>query len=205
MSKKKIDFTQIDAKALFHLKNFATTRIAIAKEDQRHKSVLSPLKKQLKALHESRENDIAAGLPRDEVLIKFSTVEVDNAIRKENDLHKELIKPLNEELYSTYAFVQDGLYDSYVLKIEQQKRGEYLKHVNRFLEDLGIVEVSQSALCRLAEQISDRIGVTASKSKTLLEDGVFTCTLNKKQFHKLFISVFCDILVINGVIECCFD
>lgn len=205
MSKRPIDFTQMNETSIKHLQSFAATRIAIAKEDQRHKSVLSPLKKQLEALHENRENDINAGLPRDEVLMKYSTVEVDNAIRAENNLHKEIIKPLNEELNDTYAFVQDGLYDSYVLKIEQQKRGEYLRHIERFLEGLGIIDTSQSALRKLAEQISDRIGVTVSKSKTLLEDSVFTCTLNKKQFNKLFMSVFCDILVINGVIEYYFD
>lgn len=205
MNKKAIDFSQIDPKALVHLQNFAAARIAIAKEDQRHKVVLSPLKKQLEVLRENRENDINAGLPRDEVLIKYSTVDIDNAIRKENDLHKEITKPLNEELKSTYAFVSDGLYDGYVLKIEKQKRGEYLKYVNRFLENLGIVEISQSALCKLAEQISDRIGVTISKSKLLLEDGVFTCALKKPQFNKLFMSVFCDILVINGVMECRFE
>ena len=71
MSKKAIDFSQIDPKALVHLQNFAAARIAIAKEDQRHKEVLSPLKKQLEALKESRENDINPGFSdlRDEVPI----------------------------------------------------------------------------------------------------------------------------------------
>lgn len=205
MSKKPIDFTHINESALSQLERFLSTRIAIAKEDQRHKVVMEPLKKQLEALKENRENDINAGLPRDEVLIKYSTVEVANAIRKENDLHKEIMKPLNGELKSTYAFVSDGLYDGYVLKIQKQKRGEYLKYINRFLESLGIKEVSQSALCKLSEQISDRIGITVSKSKMLLEDGVFTCVLKKPQFNKLFMSVFCDILVLNGVLECCFE
>lgn len=205
MSKKPIDFTQINEKALAQLKNFSVARIAIAKEDQRHKEVISPLKKQLEAIHENRENDINAGLSRDEVIMKYSTVEVDNAIRKENDLHKEIMEPLNDELKSTYGFMEDWLYDGYVLKIEKQKRGEYLKYINRFLEDMGIVEVSQSALCKLAEQISDRIGVTVSKSATVLKDKVFSCVLNKTQFNKLFMSVFCDILVINGVMECCFE
>lgn len=205
MSKKPIDFTHINESALSQLERFLSTRIAIAKEDQRHKVVMEPLKKQLEALKENRKNDINAGLPRDEVLIKYSTVEVDNAIRKENDLHKEIMKPLNGELKSTYGFVADGLYDGYVLKIEKQKRGEYLKYINRLLEGLGIVEVSQSALCKLSEQISDRIGVTISKSKALLDDGVFTCALKKPQFNKLFMSVFCDILVLNGVLECCFE
>jgi len=205
MSKKAIDFSQIDPKALVHLQNFAAARIAIAKEDQRHKEVLSPLKKQLEALKESRENDINAGLPRDEVLIKYSTVDIDNAIRKENDLHKEITKPLNEELKSTYAFVPEELYEGYKRKMELQKRGEYLNCLNSFLQNLGITETSQSALCKLAEQITDYIGVSVSTSKKLLEDRVFTCVLKKNQFNRLFMSIFCDIITERGVIDFCFE
>ena len=204
MSKKQIDFTQIDSKALTQLQNFAAARIAIAKEDQRHKEVLSPLKKQLEAIRENRENDINAGLPRDEVLIKYSTVDIDNAIRKENDLHKEITKPLNEELKSTYAFVPEELYEGYKRKMELQKRGEYLNCLNSFLQNLGITETSQSALCKLAEQITDYIGVSVSTSKKLLEDRVFTCVLKKNQFNRLFMSIFCDIITERGVIDFCF-
>jgi len=199
MSKKAIDFTQIDKKAVVQLEKFSETRIAIAKEEQRHKSIMVPLKKKLESIYESRENDIKAGMPIDEVLTKFPTIEVDKAIRAENILHKEIMQPLNFELNSTYSFIPDGLYTGYVTKIEKQRRGEYLKYIQRFLEDMGIIEISQSALCKLAEQISDRIGVTVSKTKNLLEDGVFSCVLNRKQFNKLFMSVFCDILVLNGV------
>lgn len=199
MSKKAIDFTQMNKSALTQFEKFSVARIAIAKEEQRHKLIMDPLKKQLEAIHESRENDINAGLPLDDVLTKFPTIEVDKAIRAENILHKEIMQPLNFELSSTYGFIPDGLYDGYVLKIENQRRGEYLKYIQCFLEDMGIIEISQSALCKLAEQISDRIGVTVSKSKTLLKDRIFSCVLNRKQFNKLFMSVFCDILVLNEV------
>lgn len=205
MSKKSIDFTQLNEAALKHLQNFAATRIAIAKEDQRHKAEKKSLNAQLDAIHENREQNISAGLPRDEVLIKFSTLEVDNAIRKEDDMHKEIMKPLNEELKSTYDFIPENLYEGYKRKIELQKRGEYLDCINKFLDNLGIVETSQSALCKLAEQISDYLGVSVSTSKKLLEDKVFSCTLKKNQFNKLFMSVFCDILAEKGIIEFCFD
>ena len=42
-----------------------------------------------------------------------------------------------------------------------------------FLENIGIEEVGQSALCKLSEQIADRLGVSVSNSKQLLEEGVF--------------------------------
>lgn len=205
MSKKQIDFTQINEKALEHLQNFAAARIAIAKEDQRHKAEMKSLNAQLDAIHENREQNISAGLPRDEVLIKFSTLEIDNAIRKEEDKHKSIMKPLNEELKSTYTFIPEDLYEGYKRKIELQKCGEYLNCINSFLQNLGITETYQSALCKLAEQISDYLGVTVSTSKKLLEDKVFSCALKKKQFNRIFMSVFCDVLNENGVIEYCFD
>lgn len=204
MSKKAIDFSQIDSKALAQLQNFAAARIAIAKEDQRHKAEKKSLNVQLDAIHENRELNIKAGFPRDEVLIKFSTLEIDNAIRKEDDKHKEIMKPLNEDLKSTYTFIPESMYDGYMRKIELQKRGEYINYLSEFLGNLGIKETSQSALCKLAEQISDYLGVTISTSKKLLEDKVFSYTLKKNQFNKLFMSVFCDILTEKGVLECCF-
>ena len=205
MSKKAIDFSQIDSKALTQLKNFAVTRIAIAKEDQRHKAEKKSLNAQLDAIHENRELNIKAGFPRDEVLIKFSTLEINNAIRKEEDKHKEIMRPLNEELKSTYAFIPENMYDGYARKVELQKRGEYINYLSEFLENLGIIETSQSGLCKLAEQISDYLGVTISKSGKLLKEHKFSCVMHKTQFNKLFMSVFCDILTEKGVIEFCFD
>lgn len=205
MSKKAIDFTQMNKSALTQLEKFAAARIAIAKEDQRHKAEKKSLNAQLEAIHENRELNIKAGFPRDEVLIKFSTLEIDKAIRKEEDKHKEIMKPLNEELKSTYAFIPKNMYEGYARKVELQKRGKYINCINTFLENLGIEENSQSALCKLAEQISDYLGVTVSTSKKLLEDRVFSCVLKKNQFNKLFMSVFCDILTENGVIEFCFE
>jgi len=87
MSKKAIDFTQINKAALKQLENFSAARIAIAKEDQRHKSIIDPLKKKLEAIHESRDANINAGLPLDDVIREFPTIEVENAIRAENILH----------------------------------------------------------------------------------------------------------------------
>lgn len=77
--------------------------------------------------------------------------------------------------------------------------------MNKFLKDMGISGISQSALCKLTEQISDRLGVTVSSSKQILEDKTFSCSLKRKQFNKLFMSIFCDILIMNGVLECNFE
>lgn len=200
MSKVPIDFESIDSKSLAFLNAFVAVRIAIAKEDMRHKAEMKSLKAKLEAIQENREIDLSNGMSLDDVIRKHSTLEVDRAIKIENNLHKETLKPLNEDLNNTYDFIPKGLYDSYVRKTELGKRGDFIECIREFLENIGIEEVSQSALCKLAEQIADRLGVSVSNSKQLLEEGVFASTMRDRQFNKLFMSIFCDILVLNRVI-----
>lgn len=200
MSKAAIDYSKINADSLSCLKNFMDARIAIAKEDIRHKDENKRLKEKLEEIHKNRESDLAQGITLDDVIRKHSSVEAENAISKEEKRHKEIMAPLNEALKDTYAFMADGMYDSYVRKIELGKRGNFIECVKGFLENIGIEEVSQSALCKLSEQISDYLGVCVSTSRKLLEDKVFASTMRKSQFNKLFMSVFCDILVENKVL-----
>jgi len=136
MSKAPINFESIDSKSRAYLNAFVAARIAIAKEDMRHMAEMKPLKAKLEAIHENREIDLKNGMNLDDVIRKHSSVEVDKAIRAENNLHKETLKPLNEDLKSTYAFMPEGLYDSYVRKIELGKRG-----------------VSNVTLCKMAEAL----------------------------------------------------
>lgn len=201
MSKTPINFETINSKSLAYLNAFVAARISIAIEDQRHKDVIKPLKNKLEVIHKNRENDIAQGIPLNDVIQKHSTLEIDKEMRKENTLHKEILKPLNADLKDTYAFIPDSMYDSYVRKVELGKRGNFIACVQEFLENIGIEEVSQSALGKLSEQISDRIGICVSNSKVLLEEGVFSSILRETQFSKLFMSIFCDILAQNGIIE----
>lgn len=200
MSKAAINYNKINVQSLSCLKDFMSARIAVAKEDIRHKDENKRLKDKLEEIHKNREGDLAQGIPPDDVIRKHSTVEAENAIRKEENRHKEVLKPLNEALKDTYAFMPEGMYDSYVRKIELGRRGNFIECTKVFLENIGIEEVSQSALCKLSEQISDYLGVCVSTSKKLLEDGVFSSAMRKSQFNKLFMSVFCDILVENKVL-----
>ena len=73
--------------------------------------------------------------------------------------------------------------------------------MEKFLENLGIEEVTQSALRNLSERICDRLGVSVSNSKKLLDEGLLSSTLTSNQFSKLYMSVFCDILVQNDIIS----
>ncbi|KAI4438935.1 hypothetical protein FMM80_00685 [Schaedlerella arabinosiphila] len=192
---KKINFEKINAKAMAQVQNFAAARVSIAKEDRRFKEIIKPLNKKLDKIFEDRENDLAQGIDKEEVFRKHSTIETENAIRKATAEHREAVKPLNAALKATYEFIPASLYTAYEKKIEEGKRGDFLESIKKFLENLGIEEVSQSALCKLSERISDKLGVSCSNSKKLLDEGKFASTLNGNQFSKLFMSVFCDILI----------
>jgi len=200
MSKAPINFESIDSKSLAYLNAFVAARIAIAKEDIRHKTESKRLKEKLEEIHKNRETDLSHEMALEDVIRKHPTIDTENAIRKEDNFHKEVLKPLKEDLESTYAFIPDEMYDSYKHKIELGRRGNFIKCIKGFFENIGIKEVSQSALCKLSEQIADRLGVSVSNSKQLLEERVFSSTMRDKQFNKLFMSIFCDILVENKVI-----
>jgi len=176
------------------------TTFDIAEEDIRHKTENKLLRSRLDALHGERRLNIESGMPRDEALIRFSTLEVDNAIRAEDRKHKKIMKPLNEEMESAFGFMPKGLYDAYVRKVEDGKRGNFIIQIQTFLKNIGIGEVSQSGLCKLCGRIADRMGVRISSSKQLLEEGAYFTALKEKQFNKLFMSVFGEILEQNGVV-----
>lgn len=195
MSKKTINFENMSNESMAQLKDFAESRIAIAKEDLRYKSAMKPLKAKLETIRQNRENDLAQGMSLDDVIRKHSSVDAENAIRKEEKLHADNLAPLNEKLKTTYVFIPESMYDAYVRKVNEGKRGDYLTCVNTFLENLGIESFTQSALCKLSERIADRLGARVSTSKKLIEEGQFSSEMKKGQFSKLFMSVFCDILV----------
>lgn len=200
-NKKKINFENINEKAMNQLKKFVTARVAIAKEDRRFKEIIKPLNHRLEEIYKNRENDLAQGMDRDSVIRKHSSIDTENAIRKANAEHRENLKPLNADLKATYEFIPSELYGAYVQKIESGKRGEFLTYTEKFLENLGIEEVTQSALRNLSERICDRLGVSVSNSKKLLDEGMLSSTLTSNQFSKLYMSVFCDILVQNDIIS----
>ncbi len=201
MSKVPINYSEIKETAKAQFESFASARKAIAVEDIRYKAEIKRLKMKLEKVRDNRKNDLEQGISVDETSEKYSEVEINNTIRKEEDLHREIIKPLNKALKEAYIFVPDGLYDSYARKIEHGKRGDFIECIRLFLENIGIEEASQSALGKLAERTSDCIGVRVSFSKELIEEKIFSNILKENQFKKLFMSVFCDLLIQNKVIS----
>lgn len=195
MAKNQINFTKMSNEATTQLHTFKDCAIAIAQEDLRHKSVIKPLKAQLETILANRENDIAQGLSVDEVVEKYSRVEVDNAIRKAEAEHNAIVEPLNKSMRDTYAFIPENMYEGYKKKIEEHKRGIFLDAIKEFLENLGIEGCTQGQISKLAENMSDMFGARYAQAKKIVENDKLTTTTSKAQFNKLFMAVFCDMYV----------
>ena len=91
-----------------------------------------------------------------------------------------------------YVFVPENIFTAYTLKINDGKRGEFLKSITEFLSNLGIEGCSQGQISKFAESMSDKLGAKYATSKKIVEDGTLVTAMKKNQFNKLFMAVFCD-------------
>ena len=195
MAKNQINFSKMSKEAVEQLNKFKESAHEIAVEDLRFKAEIKPLRAKLETILENRQNDIDNGMNVDEVIAKFPRVEVDNDIRKAETKHKDKVAPLQDAMKKTYAFIPEGMHDAYTRKINEHKRGDFLTAIKTFLENLGIENCSQAQINKLAETMSDMFGARYAQSKKIVNDGVLVTSINKAQFNKLFMAVFCEMYI----------
>ena len=195
MAKNQINFSKMTEEVHAQIMSFKTSALAIAQEDLRFKAEMKPLKAKLDAILSNRDNDIKQGMSVDEVVAKFPRTEVDNEIRKAETAHQAIVEPLNKAMKEAYIFVPENIFTTYTLKINDGKRGEFLKAITEFLSNLGIEGCSQGQVSKFAESMSDKLGAKYATSKKIVEDGTLVTAMKKNQFNKLFMAVFCDMYI----------
>lgn len=195
MAKNQINFSKMSKEATTQLKSFKKSALAIAVEDLRFKAEIKPLKAQLESILANRQNDIDNGMNVDEVVAKFSRIEVDNKIRQAETAHKAIVEPLTKSMKETYIFIPDGMHEAYTKKINEHKRGDFLEAIKQFLVNLGIENCSQAQISKLAENMSDMFGARYAQSKKIVNDNTLVTAISKAQFNKLFMAVFCEMYV----------
>lgn len=192
MAKNQINFSKMTEIAHNQLITFKESALAIAQEDLRFKAEMKPLKAKLDAIIANRDNDMKQGMSVDEVIAKFPRTEVDNEIRKAETNHQAIVEPLNKAMKDSYVFVPENIFTAYTFKINDGKRGEFLKAITEFLSNLGIEGCSQGQISKFAESMSDKLGAKYATSKKIVEDGTLVTAMKKNQFNKLFMAVFVD-------------
>ena len=195
MSKNQINFAKMSQEATMQLQSFKESALAIAVEDLRFKAEMKPLKAKLDAILANRDNDMKQGMSVDEVVVKFPRTEIDNEIRKAETNHQAIVEPLNKAMKDSYVFVPENIFTAYTLKINDGKRGEFLKAITEFLSNLGIEGCSQGQISKFAESMSDKLGAKYATSKKIVNEGLLVTAMKKNQFNKLFMAIFCDMYI----------
>lgn len=188
----------INEEASTIMQTFANARISLAKEDLRHKKAMKPLKDKKEQILAKRKAELSKGeKTRDEIISMFPIEEIEASINAENVKHADINKPLNEKIEDALDLIPDATYDSYIKKIDNGKRGDFINNISLFLDEIGMNQKEQNPaqVRNFAETLSDKLGSRISNSRTLIEKKKFSSSMSKKQFGKLFLSIFCDILI----------
>ena len=105
--------------------------------------------------------------------------------------YKTEVSPINEELNRILGLVPQGMYDCYLKKINEGKRGDYLQACQEFVRRFG-AKGTDTAINKMAERLCDLIGIKSASNKMILEKNQFTSLYSKRQFNKMWMSAFCD-------------
>ena len=174
---KKINFDSMNSGVIDDLRTFKQVRLELAQKANDFALARKPLQDKL------------------DVAISTGDVELSKSLSSEiEDLtkaYKAEETPINEELNRVLGLVPQGMYDCYLKKINEGKRGEYLQACQEFVRRFG-AKGTDTAINKMAERLCDLVGIKASSNKMILEKNQFTSLYSKRQFNKMWMSAFCD-------------
>ena len=174
---KKVNFTEMNQGVINDLRTFKSVRLKLAQEANDFALACKPVKDKFNVA-------ISCG---DVEKSKDLALELENMKKA----YKEKIAPVTEELDRVLGLVPQGMYDAYLKKINEGKRGEYLQACQEFVRRFG-AKGTDTAINKMADRLCDLIGIKASSNKMILEKNQFTSLYSKPQFNRMWMSAFCD-------------
>lgn len=174
---KKINFDTMNSGVINDLRTFKQVRLKLAQKANDFALARKPLQDKL------------------DVAISTGNVELSNSLSAEIEAltkaYKTEVSPINEELNRILGLVPQGMYDCYLKKINEGKRGDYLQACQEFVRRFG-AKGTDTAINKMAERLCDLIGIKSASNKMILEKNQFTSLYSKRQFNKMWMSAFCD-------------
>ena len=174
---KKINFDTMNSGVINDLRTFKQVRLTLAQKANDFALAKKPVQDKF---------DVAISTGNIE-LSKSLALEIE-ALKKD---YKDKIAPINEELNRILGLVPQGMYDAYLKKINEGKRGDYLQACQEFVRRFG-AKGTDTAINKLAERLCDLVGIKSASNKLVLEKNQFTSLYSKRQFNKMWMSAFCD-------------
>lgn len=200
------------------MEDFCTARIQLARLAMKHKERLDILEANLEVAKKER----AAGKV-DSILIAQQAVNAENeAYKKACEAPRKTVRdicgydkktgegPILSKTFKVIKQLKGGktradyvsLYDAYVDYVNNDKRAEFMAVVDSVLVTCGLTDSSapnSSAVRNMSQLFAARLGVKKAGAKKLVDDNAYTTELGSSQFSELFIGIFVDILIANGV------
>ena len=174
---KKINFTEMNQGVISDLRTFKSVRLTLAQEANDYALARKPLQDKFDVAVSAGDIEKSKALALDLEHLKKA--------------YKDKIAPINEELNRVLGLVPQGMYDAYLKKINEGKRGEYLQACQEFVRRFG-AKGTDTAINKLAERLCDLVGIKSASNRMILEKNQFTSLYSKRQFNKMWMSAFAD-------------
>lgn len=197
---KKINFGTINAQALTALNNWNYVDLNGREVRKTAQAQINSAQKKIDDILALRADAVAQGMPIDEAVQKYSTVEAQASLLKAQDDQKETAKGLREKQNEAKALVPVDLYKAYTVKNTTGDSAPFVAGITEFLATLGI-NTPEVATEKFAETLAVRLGrgkATGGNKK----DGHKTQDLKEKSFADMVISEFLEFLIFDkGVLD----
>lgn len=185
----KINLSTINSLALAQCINFIDTLDDLAIEAKSYTSERKNLLKKIEAIKEKTD---------------CTAEEIKEAEKKVVALqvsHKDINEKLNDSFSPIYNTVLiSGLYAGYVEYLNNPSSNSFHDVVCDFLNELEI-KTPDKGLDFVVTKLTRSLGARCGGIKAVLTNRKFTQVMSEKQFKKLFMSTFIDLLIEKNVLD----
>lgn len=197
---KKINFGTINAQALTALNDWNYVDLNGAEVRKTAKAQIDSAQKKVDDILALRANAVAQGMPIDEAVQKYSTVDAQADLLKAQDNSKDVAKNLREKQNGAKALVPVDLYKAYTVKNTTGDSAPFVAGIAEFLATLGI-NTPEVATEKFAETLAVRLGRNKATGAAKRE-GHKTQDLKSAQFADMLIREFLEYLLNDkGVLD----
>ena len=139
-----------------------------------------------------------------EVALKENNVdkikESDKAIKAETVRHQDETKRINTSLKSVYNLIPETMYKAYCTHLASPSSNDFTVAVRNFLQSINI-DTPDKGTNFVVTKLVRSMGAKTTSCPTILEHKKYTQAMSVRQFNKLFIASFTDMLVEKKVIK----
>lgn len=214
MATQRINFATINSDALKALSDFNLAFHKLRELREVYKVEAAKIAEKKANILKARDEELAEGRPLADVLVKWSTVEVDNAQRALDNKYEDDCKPYKDMKKSAMELIDVNLYYGYVLAqnkgsldskgnitLKKGKNTEtvtidkgYKTIISEFLENIGCTKTdNDKALSKFVQTMAVRTSGMIKCNKGTDYVKVKSAT----QYNELFMANFLQFLVVE--------